>query len=123
MDRDIYDKRFNYNNRGYSDNYTKINNQYNAYFLEFLFFLSLIGSISYQIYMICCYHLKEYKKNKNLEEIILIEDSINQCSICLENFLKKEKKIIVKCSHEFHKKCIKEWLNNNNTCPLCRTEL
>ena len=117
----MYDKQFNYDyNQEYTDNYTKINNQYNTYFLEFLFFSFLIGSISYQVYMICCYHLKKYN---NLKEIILIEDSIDQCSICLENFMKKDKKILLNCSHEFHKKCLQEWLNKNNTCPLCRINL
>lgn len=120
MDNDIYKRYDREYDQGYNNNYTKINNEYNTYFLEFLFFMFFFGSIGYQIYMICCYHLKNYN---NLKETILIQDSEEECSICLEKFKKKEKKIIIKCSHEFHKNCIKEWLKNNNTCPLCRIEL
>ena len=42
-----------------------------------------------------------------------------ECSICMED-LSKETLKVVKCGHFFHKDCIKQWLNNNNTCPLCR---
>lgn len=120
MDNDIYKRYDREYGQEYNENYTKINTEYNTYFLEFLFFLFFFGPISYQIYMICFHNLKE---NNNLKEIILIQDSEDECSICLEKFKEKEKKIILKCSHEFHKKCIKKWLNNNNTCPLCRIEL
>ncbi len=46
---------------------------------------------------------------------------INTCSICLENITKGKKKI--ECNHEFHLKCIDEWLIKSNTCPLCRTPI
>ncbi len=42
-----------------------------------------------------------------------------ECSICMED-LSKETLQVVKCGHFFHKDCIRSWLNNNNTCPLCR---
>jgi hypothetical protein len=29
----------------------------------------------------------------------------------------------LKCKHDFHVKCISDWLSINNTCPLCRTDL
>jgi hypothetical protein len=43
----------------------------------------------------------------------------NPCSICLLE-LKKDIKTL-KCEHNFHKKCIDEWINTNNVCPLCRS--
>jgi hypothetical protein len=45
--------------------------------------------------------------------------SNNPCSICLLE-LKKNIKTL-KCKHDFHKKCINEWIINNNVCPLCRS--
>jgi hypothetical protein len=45
--------------------------------------------------------------------------TINPCSICLLELNKDIKKL--KCEHNFHKKCIDEWINTNNVCPLCRS--
>jgi hypothetical protein len=54
---------------------------------------------------------------------ILEDDFINECSICLEYYSKKEKKVILECGHEFHKGCILEWLDKEKTCPLCRNNI
>lgn len=40
------------------------------------------------------------------------------CSICLSDI--SENKIILNCEHEFHFNCLNEWINRNNSCPLCR---
>ncbi len=45
------------------------------------------------------------------------------CSICQEEFPEKSKVVELFCSHCFHKKCIKPWLETHNTCPVCRIEL
>ena len=75
----------------------------------------------------------------NLEELTVDEEFLKkdlQCSICLEDFKKDEKYIILPCkteennmddNHIFHSGCetcsgIKEWLKRNNSCPLCRKE-
>ncbi len=39
------------------------------------------------------------------------------CSICLE---KLDNHITLPCKHHFHEKCITEWFNNKQDCPLCR---
>ena len=44
------------------------------------------------------------------------------CSICLQQ-IKKRYKIVPCCEKKFHKKCINNWLSNNDTCPLCRSTL
>jgi hypothetical protein len=45
----------------------------------------------------------------------------HECSVCLTKggkaFCKTE------CGHYFHITCIKEWLKDNTTCPLCRHPL
>ena len=30
---------------------------------------------------------------------------------------------LYECGHEFHVDCLKEWVTNNNSCPLCRKEI
>ena len=47
--------------------------------------------------------------------------STNTCSICLEDILDEDtNKIITKCKHVFHEKCIKSWFILQNFCPNCR---
>ena len=69
----------------------------------------------------------------NLEEIDVTDEIIkkySECSICLESFKKGDKCIKLPCKdnpHYFHANndnCpgIKNWLETNNTCPLCRSE-
>lgn len=43
------------------------------------------------------------------------------CTICLENFKEKDECIILKCKHTFHKSCVRNWLLQRNSCPLCRS--
>lgn len=47
-------------------------------------------------------------------------DEIMKCSICLENYVTGEIISVLSCEHEFHKRCIEEWLNSHVDCPLCR---
>uniref|UniRef100_A0A6C0IY38 RING-type domain-containing protein n=1 Tax=viral metagenome TaxID=1070528 RepID=A0A6C0IY38_9ZZZZ len=42
---------------------------------------------------------------------------MNLCLICYEPLLTSIK--TMKCSHQFHKKCIKKWLDIKPTCPYC----
>ena len=51
------------------------------------------------------------------------KDSNESCSICMEKFKKGEKLIKVDCNHEFHSRCLKLWLTNHKTCPVCRFDI
>eukprot|EP01006_Ploeotia_vitrea_P045617 TRINITY_DN66956_c10_g4_i1.p1 TRINITY_DN66956_c10_g4~~TRINITY_DN66956_c10_g4_i1.p1 ORF type:complete len:415 (+),score=18.91 TRINITY_DN66956_c10_g4_i1:63-1247(+) len=48
------------------------------------------------------------------------------CSVCLETITRESCEntenpvVMLKCNHPFHYKCIVEWLQRKNTCPLCR---
>ena len=49
------------------------------------------------------------------------------CSICLESdFFDSSNhnkcKFITKCNHVFHYYCIYSWVQQNNSCPTCRTQ-
>jgi len=57
-----------------------------------------------------------------------LADDKQECPICGEPYGTSEEEILPEnpvslpapCPHVFGHLCIKEWLNNNNTCPLCR---
>ncbi|GJX35287.1 E3 ubiquitin protein ligase ATL42-like protein [Tanacetum coccineum] len=44
-----------------------------------------------------------------------------ECVVCLSKFEDSEVlRLLPKCKHAFHMKCIDEWLESHSTCPLCR---
>ena len=43
-------------------------------------------------------------------------NSEETCSVCLESNVNCE----TNCSHHFHVGCLSQWVNRNNSCPLCR---
>lgn len=44
-----------------------------------------------------------------------------RCCVCLGEFEVKEELLQVRaCKHMFHVDCIRHWLHNHSTCPLCR---
>ncbi|XP_028788735.1 putative RING-H2 finger protein ATL37 [Neltuma alba] len=45
------------------------------------------------------------------------------CTICFEDFAIDSEVLRLPCSHLFHGKCIINWLQNRNTCPLCRFQM
>jgi len=48
-----------------------------------------------------------------------------ECCVCLEEFKENETVITLPCNskHVFHESCIKSWLENNNSCPLCKAPI
>ena len=42
------------------------------------------------------------------------------CTICLCDFIEKEKVGDLKCGHVFHASCLKSWIRKKNHCPLCK---
>lgn len=47
---------------------------------------------------------------------------VDECYICLANYQQGDDLAELPCDskHQFHHKCIKQWLKINNACPLCR---
>ncbi|KAG8825216.1 hypothetical protein FRC19_011892 [Serendipita sp. 401] len=63
---------------------------------------------------------REFAGEKRSEPGQAVSDNDN-CAICLEDY--KEADVCVRlprCSHLYHKECIKEWLKTAKTCPVCR---
>lgn len=48
--------------------------------------------------------------------------NLPDCSICYGK-INKTNYYESECNHIFHSSCIDTWLERNNTCPLCRTDL
>ncbi|CAL0319685.1 unnamed protein product [Lupinus luteus] len=45
----------------------------------------------------------------------------SECVICLSEFINGDKvRILPKCNHGFHVRCIDKWLSSHSSCPKCR---
>jgi hypothetical protein len=42
------------------------------------------------------------------------------CAICLTSFIEEERVARLQCGHQFHGDCVRPWVKNHFTCPLCR---
>jgi hypothetical protein len=54
------------------------------------------------------------------------KDTIHTCSICMEDIKIRSRISVTKCCHYFHSKCLKKWLVNKCSepvCPCCRQHL
>ncbi|CAO2827727.1 unnamed protein product [Amaranthus hypochondriacus] len=64
------------------------------------------------------FHVVKYSKD------VKIQGLSTECVICLSEFKTGEKiRILPKCNHGFHVKCIDKWLNSHSSCPTCRQSL
>lgn len=59
----------------------------------------------------------KYKRGEGLVEGV-------ECSVCLNEFVEDERlRLLPKCSHAFHVRCIDMWLKCHSNCPLCRANV
>ncbi|KAL8484688.1 hypothetical protein ACS0TY_027108 [Phlomoides rotata] len=68
--------------------------------------------------------LKNHELKNKLCQILFDEcmkARYSLCCVCLGEFEVKEELVqVAACKHIFHIHCIRHWLQNNSTCPLCR---
>jgi len=91
----------------------------------FILSLCVLGS-TFKCINGLCEQTNKWIKNRKFKCVNenLLPTSSAICSICLEDYSNTNEKICkIPCEHIFHKKCIKDWLEENNTCPECRTEI
>lgn len=50
-------------------------------------------------------------------------ESNSDCAVCKDDFTLEGEVIRLPCSHPFHSPCILPWLEQHNSCPICRFEL
>ena len=58
-------------------------------------------------------HKEEYSKSCRFSD----------CCICLEDYDSKEEVYILPCEHTYHPDCIKLWLKERRTCPMCKSDV
>jgi hypothetical protein len=47
-----------------------------------------------------------------------------ECSICMEQYSEGEDRTLLPCKHDFHPRCIHEWLCHHAvSCPVCRADV
>ncbi|GJP46548.1 hypothetical protein CLOM_g5820 [Closterium sp. NIES-68] len=51
------------------------------------------------------------------------DGSVDECSVCREKWEVGDKLREMPCSHRFHVDCLQPWLDEHNSCPLCRYEM
>jgi hypothetical protein len=61
----------------------------------------------------------QYKNKDKFNESFIEEE----CPICLVKYRFTDKIKVLPCKHIYHKKCIKEWLNHHDNCPLCNYDI
>ena len=47
----------------------------------------------------------------------------NSCAVCKDEFEIGQELLLMPCKHYFHNDCLLPWLNERNSCPVCRYEL
>ena len=57
------------------------------------------------------------------EEMETNSEGLPSCSVCLCAYEEGEMMRRLPCNHEFHMKCIDQWLTQRTTCPMCRVAL
>ena len=77
------------------------------------FFMTYIVHLSYTTYT----HLNE------TQGIHLLNTESDYCVICMKNITYKNELKGLPCKHKYHKECIHNWLQHNNTCPICREKI
>jgi len=83
------------------------------------------------IYECCSYtrnKMHDYRSRKRILTMDITDDNLedlllSECSVCLERFVIGDKVTILPCYHNFHEHCIRGWLHDHQTCPLCRTHI
>ena len=69
------------------------------------------------------------KEVEKLKKYIINEEKMkefgfeNSCAVCKDEFNIGEECLSMPCKHYFHDNCIKPWLKERNSCPICRYEL
>jgi hypothetical protein len=48
-------------------------------------------------------------------------DESTTCTVCISPIEKHRPTITLACKHTFHRRCVKSWILQHRTCPMCRS--
>lgn len=68
----------------------------------------------------------QHENCRTSEDLPNVEIQVTEgqgCAICISEYELGEKVKQLQCWHKFHEECLKEWLKEHVTCPLCRTNV
>lgn len=67
---------------------------------------------------------KDIKLDVSGQKYYTVQNKIDKCSICLNNYEETEMVCILNnCKHMFHLECIMEWGKYKQECPMCRENI
>ena len=102
-------------------------NSYNIFIIILIIIIIIFIIITLIIYCITKENKEEYQLNKIREYLRKVKTNkkfvSESCVICLENFDNINNVSSLPCGHQFHTKCITEWMLKSKTCPLCKKEI
>ena len=81
--------------------------------------ISYITVTFFSIAILCFIY---FPSNRQLENILVINNQNEECCICLDSENTNPWSILP-CGHKFHGHCISQWLRSNQTCPICRIRI
>lgn len=62
-------------------------------------------------------------KKRRLMKDGLMSSGKEQCTICLDEFLRGDEVASMPCGHVYHDTCLVKWLKTSHFCPLCRYQM
>ena len=133
----IYHNNNNNNNNNINNNMRNLNSffdSFNSMFQNNPLFRNIIDFNSSRNFMDIIDQLQNSNRHPVSEDIISqlpefdvdvskLDEEKKTCVICLQDFNNGEKATILPCFHIFHTECIKNWFENENTCPICKFKL
>jgi len=63
---------------------------------------------------------------EGLDKITISQEHIDkemECAVCMDAFVVESVTFQMPCAHLFHENCLRSWLGQHNSCPVCRHEL
>jgi hypothetical protein len=95
------------------------NNQYNLKDTDYEIDRKIIHALQ-EKYKIKINYNNYYKTKKF---VLKKNNHDKHCIICLQNYEYQDKVSFMECEHKFHYNCLKTWLNENPSCPICREDV
>ncbi|GAB2229898.1 hypothetical protein Droror1_Dr00014154, partial [Drosera rotundifolia] len=60
-------------------------------------------------------------ENINLEELPSLDQNVDLCIICQDQYQENDRLGCLDCGHQYHNECLKKWLKLKNVCPICKS--